>query len=171
MKEFKGNIKDVIGYEGLYVASDIGIIYSLQGQYGIKVKELKFNINSYGYPRFSLTKEGKVKNITAHKIITSCFLGRRPPNQQVRHLDGNKLNFRLDNLCYGTAKQNAEDRDKHGKTAIGVKIASHKLTQEQVKSIRNEYKNRGDMVILAKKYDVSCANIYAIIKFISRKKG
>lgn len=168
MKEFKGRVVDVKGYEGLYLISDLGILYSTREWRGVKYRIMKYNINSFGYPRYSLTKDGVTKNITAHKIVTTSFLGERPKGKEVRHLDGNKLNFKLSNLTYGTALENARDRDLHNTTAKGEKIGSCKLTDSDVKYIRDNYRKKGDMVKLANKFNVSCSNIYQIIKNKSR---
>lgn len=169
--EFKGTIVDVKGYEGLYKVSSDGYVFSLRTWRGKKNRILKYSINKFGYPRFSLTKDGKTKGITAHKIVTTSFLGDRPSGTQVRHLDGNKLNFKLCNLLYGTAKQNADDRDRHKTTAVGEKIGSVKLSTEDVLNIKKLYHKRGDMVRLSKMYNVSCANIYMILTNQSRKNG
>lgn len=171
MKEFKGNLVDVRDYEGLYKVSDLGAIYSLRKWRGKHFRKLKYHLNAFGYPVFSLTKNGNTKGITAHKIVTTSFLGERPLGMEVRHLDGNKLNFQLNNLKYGTAKENAADRDKHNTTARGENIGSAKLSNDDVMNIRKLYRKRGDMVKLADKYNVSCANIYMIITKQSRKHG
>ena len=168
MSEFKGTVKDVVGYEGLYCVSDLGIVYSLRTWNGKSNRELKFHYNSFGYPRFSLTKSGKTSNITAHKIVTRAFIGELPKGMQVRHLDGNKDNFKLINLVYGTAKENAEDREAHGTTAKGENVGTSKLSNEDVSSIKLRYRKRGDMAMLAREYNVSCATIYHIINGISR---
>ena len=168
--EFKGNVEDVKGYEGLYLISDLGVLYSTRKWRGIENRVMKYNINAYGYPRYSLTKNGVTKNITAHKIVTTSFIGERPKDKEVRHLDGDKLNFKLSNLTYGTSYENARDRDTHKTTAKGESIGSCKLSDSDVEYIRNNYNKRGDMVKLANEFNVSCSNIYQIINNKSRKK-
>jgi len=46
-----------------------------------------------------------------HRLVLLAFIG--PSDLQVRHLDGNPTNNNLSNLLYGTAKENAEDREFH----------------------------------------------------------
>tara|TARA_R110002051_G_C8583101_1_gene477585 strand:+ start:170 stop:664 length:495 start_codon:yes stop_codon:yes gene_type:complete len=164
-------MKDIKGYEGLYSISEKGQVFSRRCWRGIKNRQLTQSLNSYGYVRVFLTKDSKTKGITLHKLMTTTFLGVRPEGEQVRHLDGNKLNNNINNLKYGTALENAEDRRIHGKTAKGELIGSSKLSKKEVEDIRSRYNKRGDMVKLADEYKVSCANIYMIINNKSRKNG
>ena len=164
-------MKDIKGYEGLYAISTEGEVFSKRVWRGLVNRELKQSLNEYGYLKVWLTKDGKTKGITVHKLMTTTYLGKRPKGMQVRHLDGVKTNNELSNLAYGTALDNAEDRRKHGNTARGEKVGSSKLSRKDVAEIRSKYSKRGDMVKLAKEYNVSCANIYYIVTKKSRKDG
>jgi len=53
-----------------------------------------------------------------------------------RHLDGDKLNSKPDNLCWGTYAENEADKRRHGRTALGEKQGIAKLTDEAVRIIR-----------------------------------
>jgi len=56
-----------------------------------------------------------------HVLVATAFHGSRPsPEHEVRHLDGCKTNNRADNLAWGTAKENAMDRERHGRTRRGA---------------------------------------------------
>jgi hypothetical protein len=161
-------IKDVIGYEGLYSIDKIGNVYSKRSWRGVKNRKLTPSKNEYGYLRVFLTKDKTTKGITIHKLMAITFLGERLENLQVRHLDGNKENNSLCNLKYGTALENANDRKLHLKTAYGEKIGSSKLSKKDVLDIRNSAFSQKE---LAKMYNVSIANISMIINFKSRKNG
>jgi hypothetical protein len=66
----------------------------------------------------------------------------------VRHLDGDHLNSHVSNLAWGTGKDNADDRERHGRTArgerhglfgrgvVGSRNGASKLTDDEVRSIR-----------------------------------
>lgn len=55
-----------------------------------------------------------------HELVALAFLGPPPSAEhEVRHLDGDRTNNRPSNLVYGTAKENAADREAHGRTARG----------------------------------------------------
>lgn len=66
------------------------------------------------YLAFKLSKEGATKTTYTHHLVLLAFEGKRPDGMdEIRHLDGNKLNNDLSNLAYGTTKQNAADRKIH----------------------------------------------------------
>jgi hypothetical protein len=68
-----------------------------------------------------------------HKLVLNAFRGPRQWWQQSRHLDGDRMNNRLDNLVWGTYAENRADKFKHGR--------SHKLTVEQINLIRTSPKS------------------------------
>lgn len=59
-----------------------------------------------GYPRVNL--HGKA--YTVHRLVAAAFLGPCPEGMEVRHLDGNKVNNRAENLAYGTHRENVLDQ-------------------------------------------------------------
>ena len=74
------------------------------------------------YPAVSLCRSGERSNRAVHTLVVRTFIGEPPsPTHEVRHLDGNHLNPRLDNLAWGTRKENAQDRTRHGRTPSGPK--------------------------------------------------
>lgn len=78
-------------------------------------KTLSGWINEDGYRRVTLSDEnGKKKTPYVHLLVAEAFIGPRPPDQQVRHWDGNPLNNRLDNLLYGTPSENVLDTVRYG---------------------------------------------------------
>lgn len=163
------NFRPVVGFEDNYLVSDNGSVFSLYKWRGVELRKLSYALDRDGYPRCKLTKDGISKRISIHKIVTRAFIGPMPEGSQVRHLDGDKMNNNISNLLYGDAKENAEDRDRHGRTARGIKAGSCKLTFDQVLDIRSSCKNRGDVSKIAKKYGVTASNIYYIINNKSRK--
>ena len=82
--------------------------------------------NSREYPAVMLRHSGDRHRVTVHRLVALNFLGLPPfAGAQVRHLDGDHLNPRADNLAWGSGKDNADDRERHGRTARG---ASHGKT-------------------------------------------
>ncbi len=71
-----------------------------------------------------------------HSFVAMIFLGdRSDQGLHVLHYDGNPLNNSLENLRWGTHKDNFADRDRHGTTARGERHGRSKLTKEQVLQI------------------------------------
>lgn len=79
------------------------------------------------------------EKIGIHRIVLTVF--RRPPRGKEHglHKDGDMYNNRLSNLYWGTAKQNMEDRERHGNTPRGETSAVSKLTDREVRILRKRY--------------------------------
>jgi hypothetical protein len=76
--------------------------------------------NADGYPSVRLMINGKRKRIAVHRLVARDFLPSRPsPVHEVRHLDGDKTNPAAWNLAWGTPKENADDRERYGRTSRG----------------------------------------------------
>lgn len=123
------------GYE---VTRD-GRVFSTESNWrGYGVREIHQTMNSHGYPRVRLSVNGKRTSKLVHQLVALAFLPPRPsPSHQVRHLNGNKMDARAENLAWGTAKENAADRDAHGNTARGERNGFSKLTNDAVATIRS----------------------------------
>ena len=92
-------LKDIKGYEGRYVVSDDGHIFSLYDFKGDKqFKEKAQCTDKYGYKYVSLYKNGKMKHLTVHRAVASAFLSNEEELPKVNHIDGNKNNNDVSNL-------------------------------------------------------------------------
>lgn len=49
-----------------------------------------------------------------HQLVAESFLGERPDGADVRHLNGNPADNRVENLTYGTRSENVLDSVRHG---------------------------------------------------------
>lgn len=106
--------KPVVGYEGLYEVSNLGRVRSLDryakqpkgGLRLIKGRILNQYINRCGYLFVSLSKNGKVKKITIHRLVAQAFIPNPDNLPEVNHKDECKTNNRADNLEYCTRKYN-----------------------------------------------------------------
>jgi hypothetical protein len=74
-----------------------------------------------GYPQFCLSDiEKKRHNVRAHVLVMQTFMGLPKEYEVVCHFDDVKTNNNLDNLRYGTKKENALDA-KRNKIKSGKK--------------------------------------------------
>jgi hypothetical protein len=98
---------DVVGYEGLYMASDKGRVKRLVGKGCRKERQLK-PIDKDGYVVYGLSKGNKTAMCTAHRIMMIAFNGAS--ELTVDHLDGDKGNNVLSNLEYVCDRTNVSRR-------------------------------------------------------------
>lgn len=107
--------KDIPEYEGLYQASNLGRIKSLERYVNtyngkakckklINGKILKANYTKNGYLKVSLSKNGKLKTFLVHLLVIRTFAGNNL--LYTDHIDCNKSNNNLSNLEYVTPKEN-----------------------------------------------------------------
>jgi len=152
--------KAIPGYEGYYDVSDLGRIRSctrlVRHPYGgVAVKKgrilTKGRIWS-GYETINLSREGVARRKSVHRIVCETFLGPPPsPRHQVCHINGKRDDNRAVNLRWGTAKENQEDKIRHGtlptgyrngkytkpeSTPRGEQHGNSKLSENQVRAIR-----------------------------------
>lgn len=104
-----------------YEVTRDGRVFSLTTNWrGYGRRELQKTPNSDGYPSVRMIVNGVRKRMAVHKLVAKKFLSPRPSDDhEIRHLDGNKCNSCADNLAWGTAKDNADDRARHGRTSHG----------------------------------------------------
>lgn len=92
--------KDIKGYEGYYLVSNLGNVKSVKNN-----KILVGDINNIGYRRITLYLPIK-KRFFVHRLVAMCFCEGYMDNLVVNHIDGNKLNNKADNLEWVTRSQN-----------------------------------------------------------------
>jgi hypothetical protein len=126
-------------------------------------REIKPSIGKRGYPRANLRIEGNVKLVYFHTMILWAFVGPCPDGMECRHIDGNPLNNRIDNLVWGTPKENVADQFRHGTHALGAKRQCTKLTEDQVRAIRKAHAAGKRMSVLAREYHVDPWNVNCIV--------
>ena len=116
MKSKHASGKMILSYEIL----SCGKVFSHTNWRNWGSRELSQSLNTDGYPSVRLTINGNRHRIVVHKLVAIAFLKAKPSRKhQIRHLDGNKMNSHISNLVWGTAKDNANDREKHGRTSRG----------------------------------------------------
>lgn len=106
--------KPISRYEGFYEVSDKGRVRSLDRLVKGRVdndrlfqgKILSPETTYQGYKRVRLSREGKPKKFTVHKLVAQEFIGECPEGLVINHIDENKANNRVENLEYVTQKEN-----------------------------------------------------------------
>lgn len=105
--------KDVIGYEGLYQASNLGNVKSLNYYNTNNEKLLKQIDRGNGYLCVSLRKNKINKLFSTHQVITMAFLNHKPNGFKglvVNHKNFIKTDNRVENLEIVTMRENANKK-------------------------------------------------------------
>jgi hypothetical protein len=102
--------KDIPDYEGLYQASNLGRIKSLEriakNNHKIKEKILKPQNNKNGYLSVNLYKNNKMKRKLIHRLVALTFIKNVNNYLYINHKDKNKNNNCLKNLEWCTQSYN-----------------------------------------------------------------
>ena len=125
---------------------------------------LSFWVDKDGYNRVRLCHKGKPSNHFVHRLVAIAFIGSCPDQYQVCHIDGSKKNNFVDNLRYGTSKENSADSIPHGTQPRGGAHGRSKLNEKDVRAILRDARSER---IIASEYGVS----YAAIGHIKRGKN
>ena len=129
--------KPVIGYEGVYSVSNLGRVRRDAPACGASVGSIvKHWISTHRYATVALSYKSRVVHRSVHTLVLEAFVGPRPRNMGCRHLDGNRLNPRLDNLRWGTQTENEKDKVLHGTTTRGAHNGQARLSEEDVRQIQ-----------------------------------
>lgn len=112
--------KPVLGYEGLYEASDHGHVQGLprKDTAGRRVngKTLKPGTNGQTGHRFVCLhdQEGQIRQVYVHRIVLESFIGPCPEGMECLHWDDTPENNELSNLRWGTRLDNIHDCFRNG---------------------------------------------------------
>ena len=132
---------------------------------------------SHGYHVIYLRKNNKKYCKKIHRLVLEAFIGLCPEDMECCHNNGIRTNNRLENLRWDTRSNNIKDAIRHGTFTQygpsytlfkpGEKHPNAKLTEQNVRDIRNMYKTkRYTHEHIAKLYSVSRRLIGKIVNRI-----
>lgn len=98
--------RDILGYEGKYMVSNMGRVKSLDYNRTGKEKILSPGINTKGYLIVGLFKNGKQNMRLVHRLVAEAFIPNPYNLPQVNHKDENIKNNIVSNLEWCDPKYN-----------------------------------------------------------------
>jgi hypothetical protein len=111
--------RDIMGYEGLYQVSNLARVKRITASFGTPGGILTPHFVN-GYPYITLSKGGKIKGYSIHRLVARAFLGEPPEGKpEVNHIDGNRADSRLQNLEWCDHSYNI--RDAHRREQLGLR--------------------------------------------------
>ena len=112
------------GYSEYYLISNAGRIKSVRMN-----TIMKQHIDKNGYCRIGLTSEGNVITKGIHRLVAITFIPNPQNKECVCHKDDDPSNNNVDNLFWGTRKENSQDMVNKGRWSGGA-------------GMTNKYKNK-----------------------------
>lgn len=134
--------KPISRFNGFYEVSNKGRIrtyYDNNNQYKNdrrdrpKIKETY--ITHYGYMACTGHFMGDVYCLYIHREIALAFIPNPENKPLVLHKDDDKLNNEIDNLYWGTHKDNHKDRQRNFGKEIGENATNNKIMESDAKRI------------------------------------
>lgn len=105
--------RDVVGYEGSYMVSNLGRVKSLpktkggnHNQYTSHEKIMKTNLNQGGYVCVNLHKDKKLKRFLVHRLMAESFLPKEDGKDFIDHINGIRNDNRVENIRRCTHYEN-----------------------------------------------------------------
>lgn len=156
------NWRYIPGYDGKYQVSDKGRVRSVRRTITQTRQGSTFDRNIQGRvlrpassvknPRLYvvLGRGGSGKQV--HQLVMQAFVGKPKQGEEVRHLDGNPRNNKLNNLTYGSRSENILD-------VFRLRRAWRILTREQADEIKSELRKGIKGSVLARRFGVSQSTV------------
>jgi hypothetical protein len=110
MQEIYNSIAEIEGY----LFSNLGNVYSIKTN-----KNLRKYLNYKGYHFLGLRVNGVSKKYYIHRLVAMAFIPNQHNKPQVNHINGNKLDNRVENLEWVTNNENKQHAVKNKLTHKG----------------------------------------------------
>ena len=157
-------------FSKLYKVSNTGKIRSLdridRNGKSWEGRERKLTPDKDGYLDVMLCKDGKMLKCKVHRLVATTFLENTDDKRTVNHIDGNKINNRVDNLEWATDSEQQKHAVTIGLRPKGEQCYNSKLTDDVVKEIRERRVTNPKLWTqskLAEEYGVDQSQISRII--------
>ena len=147
---------DVVGYEGLYMVSNLGRVKRVGKSCGARVGRIMKPIESTNkYIQVCLSRNSRPRIFRVHRLVAEAFLPKVDGKEYVNHIDGNRANNMVSNLEWCTASENAHHKyDVLGYKKQTAKPESRvrKLDKDTVLAIFN---SNGSYADIARRFNIS----------------
>lgn len=98
--------RDIAGFEGKYQVSNFGRVRSLSYNKTGRTKVLSTRESNCGYCMVNIQVNAKSKGFLVHRLVAQAFIPNNFNKPEVNHINGNKLDNRVENLEWVTGREN-----------------------------------------------------------------
>jgi len=146
-----GKVKRIGNYKNHFI-SNTGRVYHRRNK-TCKLKVRKPWSSNRGYYVVTIMENKIKKKHTISRLVAEAFIPNPNNYPIVLHIDNNRLNNWVNNLKWGTQKQNVDQTILDGRVSKSFKLPQTKLSIENCKEI---IKAKGKpSIVLAKRFGVS----------------
>lgn len=140
-------------------------------KFGEEYREIKGSVNGSGYQTIFLINKDGQKSARAHRLVAEAFLDNPLGKATVNHIDGHKMNNRLDNLEWATYAEN--NKHAHDTGLVSNRKGYSEPDRLEMIKLYIDGERPSD---ISRKYCVNTQTLYRIlhkagIKFDSRKSA
>lgn len=122
-------------------------------------------VNNFGYAHITIRPDnGKPKIHNVHRLVADAFIPNPENKPQVNHINGNKLDNRVENLEWVTAKENTQKAMAEGIKPKNYACYQGKFTQEEREDIIRRWENGETQAEIAKSLGVYSSRINSIVR-------
>ena len=164
--------KPIPGYEGIYEASSLGRVRSVDREliqknnkggvslFRRKGRVLAQRLSRDGYFRVNLSKDDEITTHQVHNLICLAFYGTpRNGRDQAAHNDGTRTHNVLSNLRWASPSENMQDKNLHGTDMRGDRHFNARLNWDTVREIR---RSKDSAPSLANRFGVGVKAIHKV---------
>lgn len=117
--------EDIAGYEGFYKVSSYGKVFS------VRTNILLSADISTGYPTVVLSVNRVKKKFLVHRLVAAAFIPNPEGKRCVNHINGIKVDSRVENLEWCTHSEN----EIHSFKKLGKKIKHSDSTKQKLREV------------------------------------
>lgn len=132
--------KDIKGYEGLYIVSNMGRIKSLNYNHTGEEKIMKTRKRENGYYYLNLCKNNVRHSINVHRIVAETYIPNPENKPYIDHINTIRDDNRVENLRWVTPKENCNNPLTLGKIRKHKNIYQYTLDNKLI-MIWDDYKD------------------------------
>lgn len=169
--------KDIEGFEGLYQVSNTGLVKSIRlvGKSKrvreIILKEDKQVTKHSTYLRVTLSKEGKAKRFSVHRLVALAFIPNPENKPFVNHIDNDASNNNVQNLEWVTHSENMIHAEKQGRLFEAQSAGGTKAGQKAKEKVENRIRNMvgssfGSWTVISEDYEYRGRKYYVTCKCV-----